>query len=85
MASITHSDADRIVNAVSTGTPRRTVIHGDGITISVMKCADGETVAFIDVDGLDFQIWDVIQAGVDRCGLVIYGRQCAPVNIAIRD
>lgn len=85
MASLTHSDALAILHAIDSDRLIRTKIEGDGMQLTVLHKNDGETVVFVKIDGVQFQIWDVIHGSIEGDGITIYAEHSAPVHIVIRD
>lgn len=85
MASFTHSDALAILHAIDSDRLIRTEIEGDGIQITVLHKKDGETVVFVKIDGVHFQIWDVVHGSIEGDGITIYAEHSAPVHIMIRN
>lgn len=85
MVSFTRSDALAVVRAIDSKRLIRTKIEGDGIQLTVLHKKDGETVVFVKIDGVEFQIWDVLHGSIEDDGITIYAECSAPVHIMIRD
>lgn len=85
MPSLNNSDALTIVHAIDSKRLIRTKIEGDGVQLTVLHKKDGETVVFVRMEGVDFQIWDVLHGSMEGDGITIYAEHSAPVHIMIRD
>lgn len=85
MPSLNNSDALAVVHAIDSKRLIRTKIEGDGVQITVLHKRDGETVVFVKIDGVQFQIWDVVHCSIEGDGITIYAEYSAPVHIMIRE